>query len=97
VVTSLSSIVQITHSVGLTFLIILAAVPLANNIAISTVARVAMGIADLLASRSIDNRMMPLSRFGAYETPKRLHRQVVANVELQHLPKSSYYDVYLTP
>ena len=92
---SLSSIVQIAHWVRLTFLTVLVTVPLANDLAISTVARVAMGIAELLAGRNIDNRMIPSSRFGACETLKHLHRQVVANVELQHLPKCSYYDVYL--
>lgn len=86
---------QIAHSVGLTFLPVLAVIPLANDSTISTVAGVAMEIAELLARRNIDNHMMFLSRFGACETLKRLHRQVVANVELQHLPKSSYYDVYL--
>lgn len=54
-----------------------------------------MEIAELLARRNIDNHMMFLSRFGACETLKRLHRQVVVNVELQQVPKSSYYDVYL--
>ncbi|KAH8631160.1 hypothetical protein IG631_12842 [Alternaria alternata] len=83
------------HPVGLTFLTVLATMPLPNDLAIRTVARRAMGIAELLASRNIDNCMIPFSRFGACGTLKRLHRQVVANVELQHLPKSSYYDVYL--
>lgn len=92
---SLSSIVQIAHSVGLTLSTVLATVFLANDSAISTVAGVAMEIAELLAGRNIDGRMMPFSSFRACETLKRLHRQVVANVELQHLPKSSYYDVYL--
>jgi hypothetical protein len=54
-----------------------------------------METAGLLARRNIDNHVMFFSRFGACETLKHLHRQVVANVELQHVPKPSYYDVYL--
>jgi len=95
VVISLSSIVQTDHSVGLTFSTVLATVFLANDLTISTVAEVAMEIAELLAGRNIDKRMMPFSSFRACETLERLHCQAVANVELQHLSKSSYYDVYL--
>ena len=64
-ITSLSSIAQIAHSVGLTFLPVLAVTPLANDSTISTVARIAMEIAELLARRNIDNHMIFLSRFGA--------------------------------
>lgn len=95
VIISLSSIVQIDHSVGLTFSTVLATVFLANDLTISTVAGVAMEIAELLAGRNIDNRMVPFSSSRACETLKRLHCQAVANAELQQLLKSSYYDVYL--
>lgn len=70
---SLSLIVQIDHSVGLTFLTVLATVFIANDLAISIVAGGAMEIAELLAGRNIDNRMMPFSSFRACETLKRLH------------------------